>query len=483
MASITNTGPALNSAGIGSGLDVNSIVTKLMSIEAQPVTDLQQATTKLQTKISSYGQIQSAISAMQDAARKLNTPETWAAATATSSDSSTISVAATSAAPGSYSVSVSQLASAQSLSSASYTNSSTVVGQGSITIEPGTWSSDQSTFTSKSGATPVTINIASGQDSLSAIRDQINAAKAGVTASIVTDSKGARLVLRSQSTGETSGFKVSVSDADGGDGDTAGLSALAYDPTASVASMTLNQSAANAKANINGLDIDSESNTLSTSVDGLSINLLKTSSSPITISVGSDSAGLKKNITDFVTAYNSVAKLFRDQTKYDSANKTAGALQGDSRVVGLQSQLRSLTGSSTSLGGAFSRVADIGLDPAGDGTLTLNSSKLDKALTNLTDLKQFFTGVDSSNATNNGFAQRWNKFASDTLGTDGLITTGQKALQSNVTRNNDRISQLQDHLALVEKRLRAQYTSLDTTMGKMNQLSAYVTQQFSTSSK
>lgn len=483
MASVTSTGPALSSAGLGSGLDVNTIVSKLMAIESQPVSDLQAANGKLQTRISSYGLLQSALSSMQDVARKLNNPDSWAAATASSSDSTAIAASATNASAGSYSISVSQLAAAQSISSVPYTNASSSIGQGSLTIELGSWSADQSSFTPKSGATPVSITIAAGSDSLSAIRDQINAAKAGVTASVVTDSKGARLVLRSQTTGEANGFRVTVSDADGGDGDTSGLSALAYDPSAGLASMTLNQAAANAHANINGLDIDSATNTLSNSVDGLTLNLLKTSSSPINVTVGSDTTALKKLITDFVSAYNTLAGQFRDQTKYDSANKTAGALQGDSRVVGLQAQLRGLTGGSTTLGGAFSRLADIGIDPAGDGTLSVNATKLSAALNNLSDLKQFFTGVDSGNSKNNGFGQRWVKFASDSLGTDGQLSSGQSALQANVRRNNDQISKLQDHLALVEKRMRAQYTALDSTMSKLNTLSSYVSQQFSTSSK
>lgn len=481
MATVSST-PPLSSAGLGSGLDVNTIVSKLMAIEAQPVTDLQQATTKLQTKISSYGQIQSALSAMQDAARKLNNADSWAAATASSSDATAISASATNATPGSYSVSVSQLAAAQSLSSVAYTNGSTTVGQGSITIELGAWNSDQSIFTAKSGVTPVTISIAAGSDSLTSIRDQINAAKAGVSASVVTDSKGARLVLRSQTTGEENGFRVTVSDADGSDSDTAGLSALAYDPSAGVAAMTQNLAAANARANINGLDIDSSTNTLSGAVEGLTLNLLKAGSGTVNITVGSDTTGIKKTITDFVSSYNTLASMLRDQTKYDSANKAAGALQGDSRIVRLQAQLRTLSGGSTTLGSAFGRLAEIGLDPAGDGTITVNSTKLTNALGKLSDLKQLFTAVDTGNANNNGFAQRWVQFAADALGTDGQVTNGQSALQANVRRNNEQIAKMQDRLGLVEKRLRAQYTSLDSTMANLNQLSSYVSKQFSSSS-
>ncbi len=464
MASIT-------SAGIGSGLDVESIVTKLVSLEKAPINDLQSRTDTIKTQISEYGKIKSAFSAMRDAAAKLANPTTWAALTATSSDTTMATVIAGSGSgAGSYALDVANLASAQSLSSKAFANNATV-GSGSMTIELGQWSADNSTFTSKNGATPVSISISS-TDTLASIRDKINSSGAGVLASVVTDANGSRLVIRSRDTGEANGFRITTADDDGNGSDANGLSALAYDPTASVASMTQNTAARNANLTINGLAISSASNNIEGAVDGLTVNLLKTGQS--TVTVGQDKDSVKKAINDFVTSYNSLMTLMRNDTKYDEANKTAGALQGDSTAVGLQSQLRNITASGSTLGGKFGRLSDLGLDIGSAGTITVNDTKLTSALGSMSDLKNLFMGVDTANPDNNGIATRWRAFADQVTGFDGSITTRTTGLQSRVTANNKRMDELNDRAASYEKRVRAQYTALDTQMAKLNDMQSYV---------
>ncbi|WP_423601171.1 flagellar filament capping protein FliD [Roseateles sp. MS654] len=464
MASIT-------SAGIGSGLDVESIVTKLVSLEKAPINDLQSRTDTIKTQISEYGKIKSAFSAMRDAAAKLANPTTWAALTATSSDTTMATVIAGSGSgAGSYALDVANLASAQSLSSKAFANNATV-GSGSMTIELGQWSADNSTFTSKNGATPVSISISS-TDTLASIRDKINSSGAGVLASVVTDANGSRLVIRSRDTGEANGFRITTADDDGNGSDANGLSALAYDPTASVASMTQNTAARNANLTINGLAISSASNNIEGAVDGLTVNLLKTGQS--TVTVGQDKDSVKKAINDFVTSYNSLMTLMRNDTKYDEANKTAGALQGDSTAVGLQSQLRNITASGSTLGGKFGRLSDLGLDIGSAGTITVNDTKLTSALGSMSDLKNLFMGVDTANPNNNGIATRWRAFADQVTGFDGSITTRTTGLQSRVTANNKRMDELNDRAASYEKRVRAQYTALDTQMAKLNDMQSYV---------
>ncbi|WP_343628062.1 flagellar filament capping protein FliD [Roseateles sp.] len=465
MASITST-------GLGSGLDVESIVSKLVAIEKQPITDLQDRTSTIQTQISAYGKINSAFSAMRDAAAKLSNPSTWQGLTATSSDATMASViAGTGSGAGAYTLNVTSMASSQSLSSKAFANNATV-GSGSMTIELGQWSgTNNSTFTSKDGASPVSISI-SATDTLSTIRDKINGSGAGVLASVVTDASGSRLVIRSKDTGEANGFRISTADDDGGNGDASGLSALAYDPTASITSMTQNTAAANAKLTINGLDISSASNNIEGAVDGLTINLLKTGQS--TVTVGQDKDSVKKAINDFVTSYNSLMNLMRDDTKYDDANKTAGPLQGDSTAVGLQSQLRNITASGSTLGGAFQRLSDLGLSIGTAGTITVDDTKLTSALGNMSDLKNLFMGVDNNDPNNNGLASRWRSFADQVTGFDGQITTRTTGLQSRVTANNKRVDELNDRAANYEKRVRAQYTALDTQMAKLNDMQSYV---------
>lgn len=480
MASVTSLGIGTN------GLNLEDLVTKLVAGERTPITQLQSRTDTLKTQLSSYGKLQSALSAVRDAAAKLTKPDTWGASTATSSDASSVSVTATSsAALGSLAISVSQLASAQTVASNVLPASPASIGQGSITIELGQWNTGQSAFTAKDGATAITINIGDGEDQLSQIRDKINAANAGVTASVVTDSSGTRLVMRSTSTGEANGFRVSVNDNDGNSGDSAGLSALAFDPAAGITSMTQKAAAANAHAMINGVDVNSATNTLTTAVDGLSINLLKKTAadSDVTVTVGQDKDSIKKAITDFSTAYSSMMTLLRDQTKAvplakgSTAASTSGPLQGDATAVGLQYQLRSIVGGTSSLGGSLSRMADIGLDPGVNGAITINATKLDAALAKPEELKQLFMGLDSGNADNNGLAQKLRTFADGALSTDGSLTSKQTGIQSRITGNDKRSEELESHVSLVETRLRARYSALDTQMSQLNSLSTYVTQQ------
>jgi flagellar hook-associated protein 2 len=470
----------ISSLGLGSGLDVESIITKLVALDQQPIADINKKTTGLKTQLSTYGQIQSALSTLRDASSKLTNPDTWAGAKTSVSDATAVSVTASSgAAIGNVSLEVFALAQSQSLASGNFASSTATLGQGTLTIELGSWGSDGnggSTFASKAGKTPVTITIGPGQDQLSQVRDQINAANAGVTAAIVTDASGSRLTLTSRDSGETNAFRVTVNDADGNSGDASGLSQLAYDRSTSVSQMSQTLPAVNARAKLNGLDISSESNSLNSAIDGLNILLLKVTP-PVTISISQDADAIKKAVSDFTTAYNAVNQLLRAQTKYDSASKTAAPLQGDSSAISLNNRLRSIAGGVTSLGGSLNRLSDIGLAPGSDGNLPTTGSKLDKALTNLTDLKSFFMGVDNTDDSNSGFATRMRAMVDQALSVDGSVSTRQKGIQAQIDSNGKRVDQLTDRSASNEKRLRAQYSALDTKMSQLNSLSNYMTQQ------
>lgn len=464
----------ITSAGIGSGLDIEALVSKLVAAERTPITQLSSKIDGLKTELSSYGKVQSTLATLRDAASKLTSPATWGGTLATSSAPTSVAVSAgAGAAIGNVTVDVKQLASAQTLvSSTSYASATTTIGQGSLTITLGAWAKDAdgnvTGFTDKAGATPVTINIADGQDTLTGIRNAINAANAGVTASIVNDASGARLTLRSTATGEVNGFRI---DAGGG------LADLGYDPRVGVTSLIQTLPAQNARALINGIDVSSESNSLKEAIDGLNITLLSTTTVPASVAVSQDKDSIKKVIADFTTAYNAVNALLREQTKYDPAAKTAGPLQGDSTAVGLQNQLRGIMGGTTSLAGSIGRLAQIGLEPGSDGNITTSDTKLNTALGDLDSLKKLFMGLDSADANNNGFAQRIRTYIDGALSTDGRVSSKQAGLQKLIDNNNKSIDKLEDRAALTEARLRARYTALDTQMSKLNGLSNYVTQQ------
>ena len=209
----TTTG-SISSAGIGSGLDVKGIISSLMAVESQPLTLLQDKATTVTTEISAVGQIQSLTSTMADKARALSSPSLWTQTTSSTADP-TVVTADTSggtAAPGDYSVSVQQMAQGQTVTSS--VAAGTGLTAGTLTIQLGSYTSDglapPTTTFANAASGPVNIAIGAGDTSLSAIRDKINAANAGVSASIITDANGSRLSLRSTITGASNGFKITA---------------------------------------------------------------------------------------------------------------------------------------------------------------------------------------------------------------------------------------------------------------------------------
>lgn len=476
MSSVSGVG-TISSAGVGSGLDVETIVSKLVAIESQPITNLQTAASKLETKLSSWGQIKSKLATLSDAAEKLTLPSTWSATSASSSDATSVAAtSSTSATAGSYSVNVSSLASAQTLASAVQSSSTATLGSGTLTIELGTWSTDLSSFSAKSGASAINVSISS-TDTLSDIRDKINSATDDVSASIVTDASGSRLVLRGN-TGASNGFRITTDDDDGTDTNASGLSALAYNPAASVTSMSRTQAAANAAATINGLSVSSESNTI-TAIDGLTLTLSKVTASPVNVTVAQDNASITKSINDFVSAYNSVQSYLATQTKYDATSKKAGALQGDTSAVSLQTQLRSMVGAVSGASSTFGHLSDLGVQIQKDGSLSVNSTTLTSALGNLSEVKKAFSNLDTSNDSNNGFARKLMRFADDALGVDGTITTRSSGIQKTIDNNEKRQEELQQRIDAYETRLRAQYTALDEQMASLNTMNSYISKLIS----
>ncbi len=470
----------ISSIGIGSGLDIESVITQLVAVERAPVTKLQTEATSLQTKLSTYGKLQSGMAALRDAASALTRPSTWNATVGASSDTTSVAVTTSaSTLPGSYSIEVQRLASVQSNATGVYASADALVGEGTLHIELGTWGAGQTSFTPKAGATAVDITVGPPAESLAQLRDKINASNSGVVASVLTDASGARLVLRSAATGEANGFRVGVSDNDGNNVDGIGLSALAFDPSAGILTMAQALAAANAAASLNGLPIASESNTLSNVLDGMTLTLGKVTTAPVLVEAKPDKESIRKALDGFVTAYNDLNKLVAEQTKYDAASKTAGVLQGDSAAVSIRSQMRSLLGSSSGASAMFTRLAEVGFDVQTDGSIKLDETKLANGLANLGEMKKLFSNSDLLTPANNGIATQLRAMADQVLGIEGSISTRTEGLRKRIDLNQDRQELLEDRIAMMEKRLRAQYTALDRQMASLNSLSNYVTQQLS----
>ena len=221
----------ITSAGVGSGLDVESLISRLVAAERTPISQLQQRTSGLKTQLSAYGKLQASLSTLRDASAKLTRTDTFGAVTASSSDASLISATASTGTPaGSYSVKVDRLASAQSVATDAIPAGSPL-GSGTIQIDLGRYRTDEFgniNFDADPSRTSLIIPVVTGEEQLDKIRDKINAMKAGVVASVVSDANGSRLVMRGVDPGAANAFRVTVTDNDGVSNDATGLSALAY---------------------------------------------------------------------------------------------------------------------------------------------------------------------------------------------------------------------------------------------------------------
>lgn len=469
---------SVSSIGIGSGIDVESIISQLTALEKQPLTTLQTKASTIQARVSLVGQIKSQVAALSSAASKLATASSWTGVTVKSSNESAVTGSVTGAASvTSFSVEVQQMAAAQSTASAAMTVDS-AVGTGTLNIDIGTWNYTGTPAFTAGSASTISVAIGAGEDTLTKIAAKINAASAGVTATVLRDASGERLLMRSNTTGEATGFRIQVTgDSDGINNDSAGLSRLAFDPANGSYGMAANtyQKGLNTQATINGIAVQSANNTLADAVPGLTLNFAALTTSPVTVTLADDTATMKKNVQDFMASYNSLSKTLIEATKYDEASKSGGLMQGDSVITGLQNALRNLLGSS-STGSSFSRLADVGLEMQRGGLLTLSSSKLDTALKDPTNLAALFT-TDNTGTANDGFGLKIKAFADGLLATDGTVSAKSDSLQTALKRNSKDQDKLNARVALVEKRLRAQYSALDSKMAGLTALNSYISQQ------
>ena len=385
----------------GTGLDVNSIVSQLMTVERQPINKLNAKEGGYQAKLSAYGSVKGAVSGFQAAVQGLNSAGRFQALTATPSDASVFSATASRiATAGTYSLEVSSLAQAQKLVAAGQTSSTTAVGAGAattVTFDFGTISGGTlangvysgAAFASNGSGTK-SITIDSSNNSLQGIRDAINAAKMGVTAAIINDGSGTpyRLALSSGSNGVSNSLKISVS------GDATVSSLLAHDP-AGTQNLAETVTAQNANFKVNGVAVSKTSNTVSDVIEGVTLTLNKITTTPATLTVARDTSSVSSAISGFVKAYNELAATLKNISAYDPASKQGAILQGDSTVRTLQTQLRSMLSTSVAgTSGALTTLSDVGVSFQKDGTLALNQSKLDSVIaSNFGDIASLFSAV------------------------------------------------------------------------------------------
>lgn len=347
---------AISSPGIGSNLDVNGIVTQLMALERRPLTLLDSREAGYQAKVSAYGSLKGALSVFQTAMAGLTTGTRFQANLATVADPTVITAAAEAgAAAGSYTVSVGQIARAHTLQAAGIASDTAASSTGSITLRVGNG--------------PIkTVTLDASNNTLRGLRDAINAAGAGVTATIVNDGSATpfRLVLSAGATGAANSIVLS-------NGLTAGDLKDALDGS------TTAQTPLDATLTVNGVAITSASNTVNEAVNGLSLTLLKAGATTFTVS--RDKSQAQAAVQGFVKSYNDINKVISDLTGYDAATRKGGLLVGDSTAVGLRAQIRSaLSAALAGLDGNITQLSQIGVSFQRDGSLALDSAKLSTAL-------------------------------------------------------------------------------------------------------
>jgi len=378
---------AITSMGIGSGIDIKSLVDQLVAAEAQPAANrLARQESKFQGQLSALGSLKGALSSFKSSLSGLTALSGFNQRSATSTNEELFTVTANgSAVPGNYQVEVLQLAKAQSLrSKVGFDSSTASVGTGTLTFQFGDASKPAQTIT-----------IDAANDSLEGIRDAVNAAKIGVQASIVKGDKH-YLVFSSEGTGEDNSLKISVEE----DAGAPGLATFAYAPGVE-GDMEASSQAQNAQLKINGVLVSRATNTIDDAIEGLTITLKKESEPGVTagLSVALDKGAATKAVEGFVTAYNSLMGTVKSLSGYDAQTQKGGVLIGDSSVRSITNQIRNILGNTVAgLTGSYRSLADIGIKTKTDGTLELDKTKLDKALTdNFDDIGRLFAAAGKPN--------------------------------------------------------------------------------------
>jgi len=463
-----------STSSIGSGLDVNSIVSALMAVEQIPLTKLNAKIATDQTQLSLFGGVTNLVSSFQTAVRGLTTAGSFQAFDATPADTSVLTASATStAAVGNYSIGVTSLAQSQQLIAAGQASSSATIGSGATTtlsfdfgtisggaLSGGTYTG--ATFASNGGGVK-TVTIDSTNNTLQGMRDAINNANIGVSASIINDGGTTpyRLAITSTASGSNNSLSIGVS------GDSAISSLLAYNP-AGTQNLSQTVTAQNANFTVNGVAITKPSNTITDAIQGVTLNLNKVTTSPTSLAVTQNTSGITAAASAFVTAYNNLYSNLKSETAYDATTQTAGPLQGDSAVRQMMTDMRGMLSSVVS-GGTLTSLSQVGITTQAGGTLAIDTTKFSAAVANnVSDVTNLFTSA-------NGFATQFNLWATNTLGT--TLTSRTDGINKTITDLNNQVVTMQKRLAGIQTRLQTQFTSLDTLLSSMNNTQSYLTRQ------
>ncbi len=447
---------ALQAPGLGSGLDINALVTQLVAAERAPAQQrLNRAESGLDAKISGLGTLRGALSTLQGSVKGLKSESQLLARKAEVSDATVLRAsAASSAAVGVYSVEVLSLASAHKLVSAAYAaGSAATVGTGTLTFEQ-----DGKSFS---------VQVAVGT-TLAQLRDAINGAagNAGVRASVVQADDGARLVFAAKTPGSAQAIRVTASGAAGG------LDALVYDRGVATP-MSVSSPAANAQAKVEGFTVTAAGNSIVGAIEGVTLELLAAKSgTTLSVTVSQDNTVMRERIAKLVADFNSTAATLARLRAYDPATRVGGPLVGDSALLGIESRVRrDLAASIAGAPPASATLSAIGVRMGADGRLSIDEAKLTAAL------RDDPAGVARLFAGDAGVAVRLDTTLGGALAAGGKVVTRTDSLQSQKRDLQKAIETLDMRMKALEARYRAQFTNLDSMLSGLQSTGNFLARQ------
>jgi flagellar hook-associated protein 2 len=411
--------------------------------------------------MSAFGTFSSALATLQATLTTLENPTKLAGRTATLADTTIASATATSSAvPAQYSLQVQNLATAASLSSQPVASGTTVIGTGTLKITVG------------GASTSITID--SSDNTLQGIVAAINSATGnpGVSASILTTTAGARLVLSGTITGAANAVTVTQS---GGDG---GLAALQYPATISGSTtigLTQTQAALDANFSLNGFGATSPNNVISSAITGVTLNLVKPTalSTPTTLTIGNDNTGAQTSIGTFVTALNGVLTSIQGLTSYNAATGSAGPLLGNATLEAFKGQLSKILGQvNHGIASGPQTLTALGITANTQGTYNTNSTTLSNALSSsLSSIGQLLGGTT-------GIATQLNTLVTEYTQPGGLLDTINRGLQSGLSDVAKQQTALAARMAVYSATLTKEYNAMDAAVALLKQTQTYLTAEF-----
>jgi flagellar hook-associated protein 2 len=434
----------ISAPGVGSGLDVNSIVRQLMAIERQPLNRLEADKRGLETQLSAYGKLKSSLSTFQSAFANLKTVGAFEVYKAVSSDETAFTATASSSASVSFSsIQVVNLAEAHKMGSLSVadTDTTTLGGAG-----------DQLTATINGNAFSVDI----GGKTLSQIRDAINSApdNTGVSATIISENSGSHhLVLTATSTGNDNALNLAFT---GTVGTALGLTDIN------------NRTQLDSELLIDGLyTVTRASNTIDDAIGGVTLNLLGETTGAVQLNVSRDVDKVKETVQGFADAFNELKSTF------DSLSGKGNDLEADNTLRSIRNQIQGVFNTPPAgLTTGLTYLSEIGVTFQRDGTLAVDANDLEAAISSdFAGVAELFASDDQ------GYLFRLGSLIDGFVQADGLINIREDGLNTRIDTTDQRISDMEYRLQLRQQSLNDRFTALDALMGQLSGTSQFLTQQ------